>query len=57
MLLYPRIADDIDSAYDFDDRRLFLRTVDLSLPNLADLRRVADSVATLVAPAPLSQAR
>ena len=55
MLLYPRIADDVDSTYDFDDRRLFLRTVDLSPPNLADLRRVADSVAALVAPARLSE--
>lgn len=47
MLVYPRFDDDIESVYEFEGRRLYLQTVDLSLPTLADLRRVADRIASL----------
>lgn len=47
MLVYPRFDDRIESVYEFEGRRLYLQTVDLSLPTLADLRRVADRIASL----------
>lgn len=47
MLVYPRFDDNIESVYEFQGRRLYLQAVDLSLPSLADLRRVADRIASL----------
>lgn len=45
MLLYPRMGDDVHSEYDFNGRRLLIRTVDLDVGELADLRRTADAIA------------
>lgn len=52
MLVYPRIDDDIESVYEFEGRRLYLQAIDLSVPGLADLRRVADRIASLAVGAP-----
>lgn len=47
VLVYPRFDDDIESSYEFQGRRLYLQSVDLSHAGLADLRRVAEQLAAL----------
>jgi 5-methylcytosine-specific restriction enzyme subunit McrC len=48
-LLYPRMDDEVESSYEFSGRRIHIRTVDLSVAGLGDLRRVAEQIADLAA--------
>lgn len=45
LLLYPLMADAIDTTYTFNDRQIALRTVDLRDPGLRGLRSVAQEIA------------
>jgi 5-methylcytosine-specific restriction enzyme subunit McrC len=45
LLMYPNMGDDLDSEYEFNSRRIALKTVDLAQPALAALREVCASIA------------
>jgi 5-methylcytosine-specific restriction enzyme subunit McrC len=48
MLVYPLMEDPVDSTYEFNGRRLTIKTVDLGVPALATLRVLATQVADRV---------
>lgn len=48
LLLYPLMDEPVDTEYEFNGHRILIRTVDLSHPELAGLRREAQSIAASV---------
>lgn len=45
LLLYPLMNDRVDAEYEFNGKRILIRTVDLNLPNLSGLRKAAEDIA------------
>lgn len=50
-LLYPLIDREVSSTYRFNDRTITIATVDLSIGQLGDLRRVSDEIGAITDPA------
>lgn len=49
LLLYPLMDDEVNSTYEFNGRKLSLRTIDLGQPGLAELRSFSDQLAQSLA--------
>ena len=45
LLLYPLMDHEVDTEYEFNGHRIFIRTVDLNQPGLSGLRSAAENIA------------
>lgn len=45
LLLYPLMDDEVDTEYEFNGHRIFIRTVNLNQPGLSGLRQAAEDIA------------
>jgi len=47
LLLYPLMDDEVQSEYEFNGHRIFVRTVDLGKPGLVGLKEAAEDIAAI----------